>query len=69
MAKSSYQRFNPDANPAVDEIKAAYEAFKTVIVKCTVADHAREKALTDALSASMFAVKGVFGGIPGIETK
>lgn len=52
--------FNPSNDERVDNIKAAAEALAQAVVANAVDGPLKEKALIDAQSSSMFAVKSIF---------
>lgn len=52
--------FNPSNDERVDNIKEAAEALARAVVDNAIDGPLREKALLDAQSASMFAVKSIF---------
>ena len=54
------QDFNPSGSSAVDKIKAAAENLAVTIEEESPAGPLKDKALLDAQSASMFAVKALF---------
>jgi len=59
-ATYTQRNFNPSNDERVDAIKAAAEALAIAIAENAVDGELKQRAILDAQSASMFAVKSLF---------